>query len=212
MAEAHPKGVLLERSQKLGMSRPEFRTERTGPEHEPSFLSDVIVDGEVLGTGQGSSKRTAEKNAADEALAALDARETAAAAPTTGRGKRSRTAKATATGRAAPGESRATTQTQAQPRGKRGAEPRPVTPALAAADEEASEAEDGAPFTGPWPMFDDLLASVLAVAERRVSVELRGEAARVAIRDFSLTLYKELLSDLGEVVEEDEEAGDEEED
>ena len=61
-------------------------------------------------------------------------------------------------------------------------------------------------------MFDDLLASVLAVAERRVSVELRGEAARVAIRDFSLTLYKELLSDLGEVVEEDEEAGDEEED
>ena len=212
MAEAHPKGVLLERSQKLGMSRPEFRTERTGPEHEPSFLSDVIVDGEVLGTGQGSSKRTAEKNAADEALAALDARETATAAPTTGRGKRSRTAKATATGRAAPGESRATTQAQAQPQGKRGAEPRPATPALAAGDEQASEAEDGATFTGPWPMFDDLLASVLAVAERRVSVELRGEAARVAIRDFSLTLYKELLSDLGEVVEEDEEAGDEEED
>ena len=77
MAEsAHPKGVLLERAQKLGLGRPEFKTERTGPEHEPSFLSDVLVDGEVLGTGQGGSKRTAEKNAAVEALAAMQADET----------------------------------------------------------------------------------------------------------------------------------------
>lgn len=70
-------------------------------------------------------------------------------------------------------------------------------------------------FDGPWPMFDDLLAAVLAVAERRVAADLRGAQAREAIRDFSLQLYKELLSDLGEVVEEDEDEegeGDEEED
>ena len=49
MAEvAHPKGVLLERAQKLGVGRPEFKTERAGPEHEPSFLSDVLIDGETI--------------------------------------------------------------------------------------------------------------------------------------------------------------------
>ena len=60
---AHPKGVLLERAAKLGFERPEFRTEQTGPEHEPQFLSDVIVAGEVLGhvaappDGSGSAGR-----------------------------------------------------------------------------------------------------------------------------------------------------------
>jgi ribonuclease-3 len=177
------------------MGRPEFRTERTGPEHEPSFLSDVIVDGEVVGTGQGGSKRTAEKNAADEALAALDARESSAAQPTSSGGR-----------------------TRSSRRGGRGAKASHPessddggTPASEAHEaDEADEADDDAAFAGPWPMFDDLLASVLGVAERRVSVELRGDAARVAIRDFSLTLYKELLADLGEVVEEEDE--DQEED
>ena len=74
-------------------------------------------------------------------------------------------------------------------------------------DEMASEE-----FDGPWPMFDDLLAAVLAVAERRVAADLRGDEAREAIRDFSLTLYKELLGDLGEVVEDDESDDDEEDD
>jgi ribonuclease-3 len=203
MAEAHPKGVLMERAQKLGMGRPEFRTERTGPEHEPSFLSDVIVDGEVLGTGQGGSKRTAEKNAADEALAALDARETPAPAqsPSPGSRKRGRGAKAQADRTSAEA---ATSDTQA-PSAPGRTQPRPDAPSAVVDEAPSDDAEEEAPFAGPWPMFDDLLASVLAVAERRVSVELRGEAARVAIRDFSLTLYKELLADLGEVVEEEDE-------
>lgn len=161
---AHPKGVLLERAAKLGFERPEFRTERTGPEHEPNFLTDVIVDGEVLGTGQGGSKRTAEKRAAEEALAQLDAR-----------------------------ESHETTGEPARDGGEE--------------DEMAS-----ADFDGPWPMFDDLLAAVLEVAERRVNADLRGGEARAAIRDFSLSLYKELLSDLGDVVEDDADDTEEEED
>ena len=75
-------------------------------------------------------------------------------------------------------------------------------PAAEAASEEDDEMDEE--FTGPWPMFDDLLASVVEVAERRIASDLRGDAARHAIRDFSLALYKELLANLGEVVEEDE--------
>src|SRR5690625_7653174 len=69
---AHPKGLLIERLQKQGSPRPEFRTVNTGPEHQPTFLCDVIVDGEVLGTGQGSTQREAERLAAEESLAHLD--------------------------------------------------------------------------------------------------------------------------------------------
>ena len=156
---AHPKGVLLDRAQKLGQERPEFRTVMTGPEHEPSFSSEVVYAGEILGSGQGGTKRTAEKRAAEQALAAFDHLEAR--------------------------------RTQQRAEAKAG-------------DEAAAEAE----FDGPWPVFDDLLAAVLQVAERRVPAELTGDAARVAVRDFSLKLYKELLADLGEVVEEDE--GDEE--
>lgn len=192
MAEsAHPKGVLLERAQKLGLGRPEFKTERTGPEHEPSFLSDVLVDGEVLGTGQGGSKRTAEKNAAVEALAALDDRDAG--------GKPARGTQPSASKRRRGAKSEASTESTSSG----------ATQAAAPAATDADD--DDAPFTGPWPLFDDLLAAVLSVAEKRVSSELRGGAALEAVRDFSLQLYKELLADLGEVVDEDEE-GDEEED
>lgn len=200
---AHPKGVLLERAQKLGLGRPEFKSERTGPEHEPSFLADVIIDGEVLGTGQGSSKRTAEKNAAEEALAALDARESgpAPAAARSGSGKRSRG------GGAAKAKSSGTGAASRSDGGNARAES-----AAASVDEKTDDEDDEEQaFSGPWPMFDDLLAAVLGVAERRVSSELRGEAARTAIRDFSLQLYKDLLADLGEVVEEDDVEGEEEE-
>lgn len=183
---AHPKGILLERAAKLGLERPEFRTERTGPEHEPNFLTDVIVAGEVLGTGQGGSKRTAEKRAAEEALEELDARD--ADEPT------------------AKADDRAV-------KGKAPARAKDLAPATGDEPEEEEEEEEEelepSGFDGPWPMFDDLLAAVLKVAERRVYADLRGDEARAAIRDFSLTLYKELLSDLGDVVEEDEDDDDE---
>src|SRR5690606_31005144 len=172
---AHPKGVLLERAAKLGFERPQFRTERTGPEHEPIFIADVIVDGEVLGTGQGGSQRTAETRAAEEALAQLDA---------AGGGRAAKSARAADTaGRVkspAADELRATAKRRDAGR----------------QDEDQEEQMASQDFDGPWPMFDDLLAAVLAVAERRVAADLRGAQAREAIRDFSLQLYKELLSDL----------------
>ncbi|MFO7544673.1 MAG: putative dsRNA-binding protein [Trueperaceae bacterium] len=199
---AHPKGVLIERVQKLGLPRPEFHTERTGPEHEPQFASDAVVDGEVLGSGHGGSKRTAERHAAEAALAELDRR---------AEGKKPSPKKARSGGSSRSG-------------GRRSAKARQVE-----ADAQAAEAADaiaevteppkamqepppGAdePFEGPWPMFDDLLAAVIQVAERRVSSELRGEAALVAVRDFGLRLYKELLADLGDVVEEEEDEDEDE--
>jgi len=195
---SHPKGLLIERAQKLGLARPEFDTAQTGPEHEPSFLTDVTIDGELLGTGQGSSKREAERFAAQEALAALDRRDAQGGAKG-GRGKQS-------------AQKRAGGRAQAQGAGEA------ASARAEAAEEAATEsvtepaAEGGGQFAGPWPMFDDLLAGVVTVAERRVNADLRGDAALAQIRDFSLRLYKELLADLGEVVEEDEDEEEEDED
>lgn len=53
-------------------------------------------------------------------------------------------------------------------------------------------------------MFDDLLAAALQIADRRVPTDLKGDAALAAVRDFSLKLYKDLLSDLGELQDMDE--------
>ena len=190
---AHPKGLLIERAQKLGLERPDFDTAKTGPEHEPVFITDVVLDGEVIGTGQGRSKRESEKAAAEEALAELTARQSGTPSRQSG-GKAGAAGKAPAGGKASGRSSTKASGANAAP----------------AASQDDSDDEDDEAFTGPWPMFDDLLASVVDVAERRVSADLRGDAALKAIRDFSLTLYKELLADLGEVVDEDED--DEEDD
>jgi len=201
---AHPKGVLLERAAKLGFERPQFRTERTGPEHEPIFIADVIVDGEVLGTGQGGSKRTAETRAAEEALAQLDAADEGSSGRGRSKGKR----RGAAGGKAGAAESGTEATDARQDKNQQDDNQQDDNQQDETEEDEMASEE----FDGPWPMFDDLLAAVLAVAERRVAADLRGDEAREAIRDFSLTLYKELLGDLGEVVEDDESDEDEEDD
>ena len=40
----------------------------TGPSHDKTFICQVLVDGIVLGKGKGSSKKSAEQEAAREAL------------------------------------------------------------------------------------------------------------------------------------------------
>lgn len=202
---SHPKGVLMERAQKLGLAKPEFRTEQTGPEHEPRFLSDVVIDGEVLGTGQGGTKRTAEKYAAEEALTALESRSGGkAGAPKKADGKKSTSTTTKKSGAAARSTGRG---------GGKAVEATAEPPAKASNPVEAADDEpEDAAFDGPWPMFDDLLAAVVTVAERRVTSDLRGETARTAIRDFSLDLYKELLLGLGDILEEDEDDEEEDED
>jgi ribonuclease-3 len=68
----NPKGLLIERLQRDGQGQPTFRTERSGPDHEPLFESDVMVAGDVIGSGSGGSKRDAERRAAEAALDALE--------------------------------------------------------------------------------------------------------------------------------------------
>lgn len=47
----------------LGM--PEYRVESEGPDHDKRFTAQVLVDREVVGTGEGRSKKGAEQQAAE---------------------------------------------------------------------------------------------------------------------------------------------------
>lgn len=172
---AHPKGVLIERLQKEGR-QPQFKTEATGPDHEPIFLSDAMVDGEVLGTGQGGTKRDAERRAAEEALRYLDKQERGASKPTRerrGQGKRGQKPSAESTHE----------------------EPEPV---------ETAQAISEGPFEGPWPIFEDVLVASLRIANDRLDRKVTGEASIAAVRELALDLYKSTLENLGELVEVDE--------
>jgi ribonuclease III len=53
---------------------PTYRLSETGPDHEKRFTAEVDIDGEVLGRGEGRSKKEAEQAAAQEAYAALSDR------------------------------------------------------------------------------------------------------------------------------------------
>ena len=151
---AHPKGLLIERLRRSGDLKPRFETVNTGPAHQPTFSSEVMVGEEIYGRGEGSTKREAERLAAEEALAFL--------------------------------------------------ERNPL-----ALEETAEEAPEGVDerFEGPWPVFERLLAASLEIANERTDSRLSGDEAREAVRDFTLELYKDLLEDLGEVVEEEDEPG-----
>jgi ribonuclease III len=64
-----PKSRLQEYTQRRTGARPEYRLlEATGPDHEKSFLIEVWVDGEMLGVGEGASRRAAETAAAAQAI------------------------------------------------------------------------------------------------------------------------------------------------
>ena len=58
-----------------------------------------------------------------------------------------------------------------------------------------------APFEGPWPIFPEVLAASLHIADKRTGAEQRGPAALDQVRDLALQLYKDVLSDLGDVIE-----------
>ena len=64
-----PKSRLQEYTQRRSGARPEYRLlEATGPDHEKSFRIEVWVDGEMLGVGEGASRRVAETDAAAQAI------------------------------------------------------------------------------------------------------------------------------------------------
>lgn len=168
----HPKAALIERLQKDGRGRPQFVTDRSGPDHEPEFHARVKVQGQLWGEGRGANKREAERRAAEEALQRLD-RE--AGAKRRG-GKRARS--------------------------ESGAAPASEATVTADAAPAAEAVVDVAPFAGPWPVFDQVLAAAMRIAHERVDADLRGDAALAGIEAFALRLYQDVLEELGEIVEE----------
>jgi ribonuclease-3 len=70
-----PKSHLQEYTQRRSGSRPEYRVlDALGPDHEKHFRIEVVVEGEVVGVGEGSSRRRAETEAAARALETLRGR------------------------------------------------------------------------------------------------------------------------------------------
>lgn len=72
-----PKSRLQEFTQRQTGARPDYRlVDATGPDHEKSFRVEVWVDGEVLGIGEGLSRREAETAAAAQAIERIRAART----------------------------------------------------------------------------------------------------------------------------------------
>lgn len=66
------KTELQEYSQETFQSTPEYRLEKeTGPDHNKTFYVAVYLKGNVMGRGEGKTKKEAEQKAAKEALACL---------------------------------------------------------------------------------------------------------------------------------------------
>lgn len=69
----NPKSRLQEILQGRGQPTPTYRmVDRRGPDHSPVFTIEVLVGEEMIGRGQGNRKSSAERCAAETALASLD--------------------------------------------------------------------------------------------------------------------------------------------
>ena len=65
------KSILQEVCQKNGKELSYVILDEKGPSHMPTYLAAVLIGGEQAGTGSGRSKKTAEQNAAYQALLQL---------------------------------------------------------------------------------------------------------------------------------------------
>ena len=73
------KTSLQEICSSLSLGSPEYRLDDSGPDHEKTFIATVTIAGEVLGRGEGRSKKEAEQRAAEQAWQTLSEREQALA-------------------------------------------------------------------------------------------------------------------------------------
>lgn len=63
------KSEIQERLQAEGMKTPKYQvTKEEGPDHNKTFFVDLIIEGEVRGSGEGRTKKQAEQNAAKHVL------------------------------------------------------------------------------------------------------------------------------------------------
>ena len=73
VAADNPKSALQEEVQAKGLGLPTYRiVSESGTDHERTFTAEVIVEGNVAGTGSGSRKTYAEREAARAALQAIE--------------------------------------------------------------------------------------------------------------------------------------------
>ena len=71
-AALNPKSALQEALQATGTELPEYNiVDVSGEDHAREFTAEVSLDGRVLGSGTGPRKSTAERRAAEAALAAM---------------------------------------------------------------------------------------------------------------------------------------------
>jgi ribonuclease-3 len=68
LQSADPKTTLLESMQQQGKSAPIYQTTHEGPDHDRTFIANLLIDGNVVATASGRSRKQAETNAAIKAL------------------------------------------------------------------------------------------------------------------------------------------------
>lgn len=68
LLSADPKTTLLESMQQQGKAAPVYQTTHEGPDHDRTFFANLIIDGIVVASASGRSRKQAETNAAIKAL------------------------------------------------------------------------------------------------------------------------------------------------
>jgi ribonuclease III len=68
LLSADPKTTLLESMQQQGKAAPVYQTTHEGPDHDRTFFANLIIDGIVVASASGRSRKQAETNAAIQAL------------------------------------------------------------------------------------------------------------------------------------------------
>jgi ribonuclease-3 len=68
LLSADPKTTLLESMQQQGKAVPVYQTTHEGPDHDRTFFANLLIDGQVIASASGRSRKQAETNAAIKAL------------------------------------------------------------------------------------------------------------------------------------------------
>jgi ribonuclease-3 len=111
-----PKSRLQEFTQRRTGLRPDYRVvDATGPDHEKLFRVEVVVEGRVLGSGEGPSRRVAETAAAVHALDQLRREQAALAGGGRDSGGSAGALEESDPGMLAPGDANAAAETTARP-------------------------------------------------------------------------------------------------
>ena len=68
LLSADPKTTFLETMQQQGKAVPVYQTTHEGPDHDRTFFANLLIDGQVIASASGRSRKQAETNAAIKAL------------------------------------------------------------------------------------------------------------------------------------------------